>query len=448
MAAPAAVGLDGWILAFTAILGVGTGVLFGMAPGLRVLRQHETPAIQPGRTVTESREHRRTRGVLVVAEIAISMLLVAGAANVALHFAAVLRVDPGVQPENMMVMSVSLPPAQYAAPDSKRNFYRTLVPRLAALPGVAAVGGSVDTPFTGTNATGDFQYEGQPNGTADRNPFAEKHAVTPGFFAAVGAPILEGRDFSEQDQAGTQPVVILNRTMVKKLWPGQNPLGKHVKLGDQWAQVVGVVADIHYDGPAEPAGYQIYQSVNQNTWPFLTFVLRTSPQFHANPLTLAEPARKVVASIDPRLAVSNITSLELLAQDAVAGQRTSTLVTAILGCLALLLASIGVYGVMAYTVSRRVREFGIRIALGSDRAAIARLLFSGVLRLALVGIVLGAGLAYAARLWVNSLMGAGGNSPAALLLGALLMSAVAALATLIPARRAMRVEPMEALRNE
>jgi predicted permease len=445
---PAAVRLDGWILAFTAILAVGTGVLFGMAPGLRVLRDDEKLVLQPGRSVTESREHRRTRSALVVAEIAVSMLLVAGAVNVALHFAAVLRVDPGVQAENTMAMSVSLPPAQYATPDSMRNFYRTLAPRLAALPGVAAVGGGVDTPFTGTNATGDFEYQGQPNRTVDRNPFAEKHTVTPGFFAAVGTPILKGRDFNEQDQANTQPVVILNRTMAEKLWPGQDSLSKHVKMGNAWAQVVGVVADIHYDGPAQPVGYQIYQSVNQNTVPFLTFVLRTSPQFHTDPLTLAEPARKVVASIDPRLAVSNITSLELLAQDAISGQRTSTLVTAILGCLALLLASIGVYGVMAYTVSRRVREFGIRIALGSRRAGIVRLLFSGVLRLALVGIVLGAGLAYAARLWVNSLMGAGGSSPAALLLGALLMSAVAALATLLPARRAMRVEPMEALRSE
>jgi ABC-type antimicrobial peptide transport system permease subunit len=240
----------------------------------------------------------------------------------------------------------------------------------------------------------------------------------------------------------------LNRSMVEKLWPGQNPLGKHVMLGKSAAQVVGVVADIHYSGPAEPVGYQIYQSVNQNTWPFLTFVLRTSRQFHANPLTLAEPARKVVAQIDPRLAVSNITSLDLLAQDAIAGQRTSTLVTSILGCLALFLASIGVYGVMAYTVSRRVREFGIRIALGSDRAGIVRLLFTGVARLALMGIVLGGALAWAARVWVNSVMGAGGSSLAALLLGALLISAVALVATLLPARRAMRVQPMEALRSE
>jgi putative ABC transport system permease protein len=459
MTPPSAVALDGWILTFTAILGVGTGVLFGMAPGLRVLRERETPALQPGRTVTESREHRRTRGALVIAEIALSMLLVAGAVNVGLHFAAVLRVDPGVRAENTMAMSVSLPSAQYATPESMRNFYRTLQPRLAALPGVAAVGGSVDTPFTGTNATGDFQYEGQPSGTADKNPFAEKHAITPGFFAAVGTPLLEGRDFTEQDQANTPPVVILNRSMVEKLWPGQDPLTKHVKVGDAWEQVAGVVADIHYDGPAEKVGYQIYYPVNQGTWPFMTFVLRTSPQFGANPLTLAEPARKVVAQIDPRLAVSNITSLDLLEQEAIAGQRTSTLVTAILGCLALLLASIGVYGVMAYTVSRRVREFGIRIALGSNRAGIVRLLFRGMARLTLVGIVLGGSLAYAGRLWVNSLMGGmspsasmplsgAGSSLAALVLGALLMSAVAAVATLVPAQRAMRVEPMEALRSE
>jgi len=459
MTPPSAVGLDGWILAFTAILGVGTGVLFGMAPGLRVLRERETPALQPGRTVTESREHRRTRGALVVAEIALSMLLVAGAVNVALHFASVLRVDSGVDAQNTMVMSVALPPAQYPSEESQRNFYRTLQPRLAALPGVAAVGGGLDTPFAGSNTNGDFEYEGQPNGTADKNPFAERHAVTPGFFAAVGAPLLSGRDFTEQDQANTPPVVILNQSMAQKLWPGQNPLTKHVKVGKAWEQVVGVVADIHYDGPAQPVGYQIYQSVNQETWPFLTFVLRTSPQFHADPLTLAEPARKVVAEIDPHMAVSNITSLELLAQDAIAGQRTSTMVTAILGCLALLLATVGVYGVMAYTVSRRVREFGIRIALGSDRAGIVRLLFSGLLRMALVGIVAGAALAYAARMWVNSLMGSvspsaqiplssAGNSLSALLLGAVLIGAVAALATLVPARRAMRVEPMEALRSE
>ena len=459
MTPPSAVGLDGWILAFTAILGVGTGVLFGMAPGLRVLREHETPALQPGRTVTESREHRRTRGALVVAEIALSMLLVAGAVNVALHFASVLRVDSGVDAQNTMVMSVALPPAQYPSEESQRNFYRTLQPRLAALPGVAAVGGGLDTPFAGSNTNGDFEYEGQPNGTADKNPFAERHAVTPGFFAAVGAPLLSGRDFTEQDQANTPPVVILNQSMAQKLWPGQNPLTKHVKVGKAWEQVVGVVADIHYDGPAQPVGYQIYQSVNQETWPFLTFVLRTSPQFHADPLTLAEPARKVVAEIDPHMAVSNITSLELLAQDAIAGQRTSTMVTAILGCLALLLATVGVYGVMAYTVSRRVREFGIRIALGSDRAGIVRLLLVGMLRMAAVGIGAGAALAYAARMWVNSLMGSvspsaqiplssAGNSLSALLLGAVLIGAVAALATLVPARRAMRVEPMEALRSE
>ena len=375
------------------------------------------------------------------------MLLVAGAVNVALHFAAVLRVNPGVQAENTMAMSVSLPPAQYATPDSMRNFYRTLTPRLAALPGVTAVGGGGDTPFAGTNATGDFEYEEQPNGTADRNPFAGKHAVTPGFFAAVGTPILKGRDFNQQDEASTQPVVILNRTMAQKLWPGQDPLSKHVKLGNTWAQVVGVVADIHYDGPAEPVGYQIYQSVNQNTSPFLTFVLRTSPQFHANPLTLAEPARQVVCvdrsaprGFEYHVAGTAGAGCHLGTADVDGGDSDSGMPGAPAG-EHWRVWSDGVHGEPA---GARVRH---PHRVGSDRAGIVRLLFSGVLRLALVGIVLGAGLAYAARL-VNSLMGAGGSSPAALLLGALLVSAVAAVATLLPARRAMRVEPMEALRSE
>jgi predicted permease len=445
---PSQVHLDAAVLAFTSLLGIGTGVLFGIIPALRILRQDERSALQPGRSVTESRAHGRTRAALVIGEIALSMLLVAGALNMAIHFLGLLRVDSGVNPDNAMAMTVWLPPAQYPQPDDQRSFYRALLDKLSALPGVIAVGGSVDTPFTGSNANGDFEYEGQPSGAADNNPFAEKHSITPGYFAALQTPILEGRDFTSQDRPDSEKVAILNRTMVRKLWPGQNPIGKHIKDGGEWMDVIGVVADVRFNGPGEPPAFQIYRSIGQAAQPALTFILRTSPQLNADPLMLGEPARRAVASIDPKLAVSNITSLRILSQEALAGQTTSTMVTGILGCLALLLASIGVYGLMAYSVSRRQREFGIRIALGSDRAGIVRLLFSTASRLVVAGVVLGAGLAYAMRLWIESLLGAGGGTPSALLLGAALLGAVAMLATILPARRAMSVDPMEALRNE
>ncbi len=182
--------------------------------------------------------------------------------------------------------------------------------------------------------------------------------------------------------------------------------------------------------------------------PFLTFVVRTSAGSTADPLSLAEPARAAVASIDSRLAVSNVSSFEALSHDALAGQRTSTTVTSVLGMLAVLLASVGVYGVMAYSVVRREREFGIRIALGANRGSIARLLYGAVSRLLLAGMGLGVLLAFAARVWMTKLMGPQGTSVGAIALGGLLLSIVAVIAAAVPARRATRVQPMEALRNE
>ena len=443
---PSSVHLDGVVLAFTLILGIATGLLFGTIPALRILRQQETVAMQQGRAVTESREHRFTRSSLVVAEIALSMLLVAGSLNMAFYFLRLMRVDPGVNPQNVLSMGITLSPARYTDAAQMWRFYDALMGKLGTLPGVVRVAGSVDTPFSGANANGDFTYEGQPNGTADRNPFADQHSVTPGFFATVQTPIIEGRDFSPQDTASSMKVAIINRGMERKLWPGQSAVGKHLTCcmpGGNFV-IVGVAGDVRYDGPAAPVAFAIYTSVQQNPMPFLGFLLRTS----GDPLAMAESARRAVASIDPGQAISNIASLEELADESVAGQRTSTMVTASLGVLALVLASVGVYGVIAYSVSRREREFGIRMALGADRGAILGLLFSGALRLMIIGVILGAGLVFAMRAWVDSLIGATGTSPVALLSAGLLLCAVASIATLVPARRATHVEPMQALRAE
>ncbi len=442
---PSAVRLDGNLLAFTLILGIATGLLFGLVPALRILRQQNTAAMQQGRTLTESREHKFTRAGLVVTEIALSMLLVAGSLNMAFYFFRLLRVDPGMNPRNVLSMALSLSPARYTQPEQMSRFYDSLTARLSALPGVVRVAASSDTPFTGAGSNGDFTYEGQPGGTADRNPFADLHQVTPGFFATMQTPIVAGREFTAQDSAAAMKVAIISHAMARKLWPGQSAIGKHIVCcsGDHYT-VVGVAADVRYAGPASPAGFAIYTAVQQDPPPSLIYVLRTS----GDPLALAETARRAVSAIDPGQAVSNIASLDSLAQDSIAGQRTSTLVTAILGLLALLLASVGVYGVISYSVSRREREFGIRMALGANRAAILRLLFSGALRLMIVGVALGCGLVFAMRASIDSLLGATGTSPLALLSAAILLCAVASVATLVPARRATHVEPMQALRSE
>jgi len=445
---PSEVHLDSAVLAFTAILGIVTGILFGIVPAFRVVHQDDTLTLQLGRTMTESRRLGRMRAALVISQIALSMLLVVGALDVAMHFISLLRNDPGVNPRNAMVMTVSLPTAQYPKADDQHRFYRALVDKLAALPGVAAVGGSVDTPFTGSNANGDFQYEGQPEGTADKNPFAEKHYTTPGYFAALGSPFWQGRDFTNQDDASAPPVVIINRTMAQKLWPGQSAVGKRLKPGGDWATIVGVVTDIQFSGPGQPPVFQIYTPAYQTNVSTLSFAVRSSPNFGGDPIAFARPASAAVASIDPKMPVSSVTSLDVLSEEALAGQRTSTTVTGVLGALALLLASVGVYGVMAYLVSRREREFGIRIALGADRRGILKLLYSAVLRVLLIGIGLGILLAYGARFWIVSMLGAQGTNAGAVLLGGLLLSAAAVLAAAVPAHRATRILPMEALRNE
>jgi predicted permease len=441
---PSDVHLDASILVFTAALAILTGVLFGIIPALRILGSDERQTLQQGRTVTESRDQNRTRSLLVISEIALSMLLVAGSLNMALYFLRLLDVDPGVNPHHAFAMTLSLSPKQYSAPDERWRFYSSLLDRLSALPGVSAAGAGMDTPFTGSESNGDFEYEGQPTGTADHKPFMELHVVTPGYFAAVQTPILQGRDFTRQDQPGSQEVIIINRLMAQKLWPGQSALGKHIKHDDKWAEIVGIAADVHFAGPAEPTGFQSYSSAQQVPPRQLTFVLRTS----GDPLALAQSARHAVTSIDPGQPISDITSLDVLARQSIAGQRTSAMVTAILGGLALLLASIGVYGVMAYSVSRREREFGIRMALGADRQNILKLLFSGVFRLVLVGVIVGAAATYAMRAWTAALLGGSGTSSLALVGAALLLCAVAALATYLPARRAMQVQPMQALRSE
>ena len=442
---PASVHPDGRILAFTTVLAIATGIFFGAIPALHLICKSDASALPQGRASTKSREQIRSGSILVIVEIALCMLLVAGSLNMAFYFGRLIHNDPGMNPQNVLSMAVSLSKDQYSDPKSKLRFYHDLLERLSALPGVKSVAATLVPPFWGVAPSGKFSYDGQATETADGEPVANFLYVTPGYFATMQTPILQGRNFGSQDRLDSPKVAIINRGMANRLWPGQSALGKRIHCGkDCDFVIIGITPEVPFLGLAQAVGNQVYVSIEQDPPSGLSVLLRTQGE----PLTYVESVRRAVISIDPGRAISNITSVQALADQTIAGQRTSTIVIAILGALALLLASIGIYGVMAYSVSRREREFGIRIALGSSRSNILALLFSKILRLVLAGIVLGGCLTFAMRAWVASLLGASHENTLALAVSGLLLCFVAALATLIPARRASRVDPMQALRSE
>jgi len=270
--------------------------------------------------------------------------------------------------------------------------------------------------------------------------------VSPGYFETLHTPILQGRSFNDQDQPGTPKVIVINRTMAEALWPGQDAIGKRIKVIDRdWHQVIGIAGDVRAAGVAQPAGFQLYVSTLQHPVRDMTLLLRTTTE----PLSVAEVAKQTVYEIDPQQAVSNVVSAEQLATDSIAAQRVSTALSGSMGGLALLLASIGVYGVMAYSVNRREREFGIRMAMGARPYDILSLLMRRSGLLVLLGVAAGVALTIPLGRSLSALL-AGSHSFGAMTIAAsgILLAAVAMLATYLPARRAASVQPMAALRSE
>ena len=442
---PDQVKLDATVILFTAGLAVLTGLFFGIIPALHVLRQNFFAATREGRTLTETREQGLTRSVLMVCEIALATLLVTGALSMARYFSQLLHTDTGLNPDHVLSMNVSLSPARYAKSEQQRQFFEQLSDRLKAVPGVTAVAATSDAPFAGHPQSSDFKYEGQPNAASSRSPFADEYFVSPGYFETTQTPIVQGRPFDLHDQPGAPDVIIINRTMAEALWPSQNAIGKKIKILGGESQIIGVVGDVRASGVSQPAGFQVYLSALQHPVDNMTLLMRTKTE----PLSVAEMAKQAVYGIDPEQAVSNVTSADQLASDSIAAQRVSTALSGSLGGLALLLASIGVYGVMAYSVSRREREFGIRMAMGARPRDILSLLMrrSGVL--VLVGVAAGVALTIPLGRWLSALL-AGSHSFGALTIAAsgILLAGVAMFATYLPARRAASVQPMTALRAE
>ncbi|HUK31826.1 MAG TPA: ABC transporter permease [Candidatus Acidoferrum sp.] len=440
--------LDGRVLLFTFALAVVTGSLFGLTPAFGILRESSASTLkESGRTGGGGRA--KLRSMFVVAEVALAFILLVGAGLLVRSFGQLTAVKPGFNTSNGLAFDVPLPPARYASATQQTAFYDQVDARLAAIPGVEGVALTSMVPLGGDDELYDVGVAGRPE-AADQ-PSALYYLVGAGYFKTMGIPLLAGREFTPQDNSSGPRVVIVNDAFVKTLFPGQNPIGQRVQFGRNYSvvrEIVGVAASVKHYGLAEPTLLEVYEPFAQAPRSGMTIVLRTN----GDPNRLLPTARQAVQQVDPEQPIAYPGTLEEYLNNSVALPRFRTLLLGVFAALAVILALIGLYGVMSYSVTQQTREVGIRMALGAQNGQIYRLFVGRGMGLVTLGVALGAAGALALTKLMASfasfLFLVKPNDPATFCGVTVLFAAVAALACWIPARRASRVDPLVALRYE
>jgi putative ABC transport system permease protein len=442
-----AIALDTTVMLVTLVASVATGVLFGILPALQASQTSATDAIKEGGDRGSSRT--RARSVLVVAEISLTLVLLAGAGLLANSLLRLQRVDPGFDPEHVTITHLMVPQSRYPKGADQTRLYRRLLDGLAARPELQAVGAGFPGPFHAGSASATFFVEGRAAETRAERPFAHLGAVSGGYFAAMGIPLRSGRTFDETDRETAPPVAIVSESMARRYWPGRDPIGKRLRFDEgennPWFTVVGLVGDVRQLGLSREAPALLYLPYEQFALPFTSVAVRSSlPRGAVTTLLKAQ-----LAAIDPDLPFGNITSLQEAIESNVAQPRFRAVLIGVFALLALVLAAVGVYGLISYTVTRRTREIGIRVALGAaPRQVILPVIREGI-TLALAGIGVGLAGAFAASRALSAfLFGVGPSDPLTFTGVALLMLLVAVLASYIPSRRALSIDPVLALRAE
>ena len=439
--------LDPAALAFAAVLALVTPLIFGLLPALQLSRTSGRGALAAGGRTGASSMRAGTRSALIVGEIALAVMLVAGSGLLLRSLQRLMDVDPGFQPEHVLAVSVSLPQPRYPAPEDRSRFFAEFVERARALPGVTAAAVSQASPFLGDYVASITLEAEQVE--PEMRPSANFYAVSPGYFETMGIPMLEGRDFTDADRAEGPRVAIVSRKFADRLLPGREPLGRRFLISqgprDDYAEIVGVVGDVRQYGLDEEATLQVYEPARQH--PYFgsnRLLLRAA----VPPETLTSLVRQLVLELDPRLPIANAVVLEQAVADSTGSRRFTTALLGGLALVALLLAVVGVYALVSFSVGRRVQEFGVRIALGAEPARILRLVFGQGLRLALAGVAVGVtGALLAGRLLDALLFEVSSRDPASLGFAAGLLVGSAVLACAAPAWKALRVDPVSALRQ-
>jgi putative ABC transport system permease protein len=468
--------LDGWVLLFTFVVSVLTGVFFGLLPALQNARvQRLNDALKEGGRTSDSTRKSGIRKGLVVTEVALALVLLVGAGLALKSFSRLMHVERGFNADHVLSFSVSLPdsydpdfdPRRIGAPPRVLAFFHELLPGIEGLPGVKAAGATSSLPLKGENWGKMFVALDRPLPTAvDQIPDIQYRAVAGRYFNAMGVPLLKGRLLDDHDQANSAYSVVVNETLARRFWPGQDPIGKTLLLTPpenlippqdippgfhvQTFTVVGVVADVHYgslDKPALPTAYASVQQHDYSLGPFI--IVRTA----GDPKALVGSIRSLLSQFDRSLPMSRVATMDEVVSESAAQPRLEAILLGSFGLLALVLAAVGIYGVMSYMVTQRSSEIGIRMALGASRTAVLKMVIAQGLRLAAIGLSLGLAfgwiLAFAAkRVMAKLLFGVSSTDPATFVVIVIVLALVALLACFIPARRATRVDPMVALRYE
>ena len=451
--------LDGMVLGFTVALSIATGVLFGLFPSLRVSRPdlaamlRESGAGASGAAARRGAFAGNARGLLVAGQIALSIVLLIGAALLMRSFARLRSVDPGFRPANLLTMRIALPLARYDTDQKREAFFRELLPRVEELPGVRGAAIALSLPTTNGIRTNIFGVQGRaPLDPREPSSFGLVQSITPEYFRTLRIPLKRGREFTAHDNTpGAPPVMMINESMARRLWPeypgGEDPIGQHIAEGYDmaagWMEVVGIVADIHEGGLASESAPEFYVPCAVHAPRTVYLVARTA----GDPLRLANAVRGSVLAVDHDQPVSDVKTMDAVLEGTLGQRRLTMLLLGLFAGVALLLALVGINGVTAYAVAQRTQELGIRRALGAQQADILRLVLKQALVLALSGAALGIGGALAlTRVMKSLLFQTSATDPATLAGIPLLFVLVALAASYFPARRAARIDPMAALR--
>jgi predicted permease len=441
--------VDATVFAFTFAIALATGILFGLAPALQTSRADLTQALrESGRSSTGSGRQLHLRSLLVVAEVSLAFVLLIGAGLMLRSFVNLLHTDPGFRPEHVLTATLSLPRQQYKKDVDIAGFYDRLTRNLATLPGVRYAGAGSDVPWTGYNENLGFNVEGRKS--VNDSFHARFHGATSDYFLGIGIPLVKGRFFSDRDDAKARQVIIINQSLARRYWPGEDAVGKRITFTDEpkdsdWVTVAGVVGDVKDTPASESAEPALWFPLLQQPFPDMSIVLRAN----SDPQLLINALREQVRQLDPRLAVAQIRQMDSIADAGVATPRFALFLVSLFAFLALSLAAIGTYGVMSYSVSQRIHEFGVRMALGAKPSDVQSLVIRHGLRLALLGVALGIVSALAlGRVLQSLLYGISAADPFTFAGVSLIAIAMASLACYLPARRATGVDPMIALRSE